>query len=156
MSSTVRCTALSSASPAASLSCVRGNGLAGRGVAALSTRLALRRPSTSVRGTVLVRAHKVTLNFEGKAYELEVSEDENILEVALDQGLELPCDCRMGVCMTCPAKKVSGEIDQGAGMLSEDTIEKGYTLLCVASPKSDAVIDCIEEDELLAVQMGEI
>jgi hypothetical protein len=40
---------------------------------------------------------------------------------------------------------VSGEIDQGAGMLSEDTIEKGYTLLCVASPKSDAVIDCIEE-----------
>lgn len=40
---------------------------------------------------------------------------------------------------------MSGEIDQGAGMLSEDTIEKGYTLLCVATPKSDAVIDCISE-----------
>ena len=36
-------------------------------------------------------------------------------------------------------------IDQGAGMLSEDTIEKGYTLLCTATPKSDCVINCIEE-----------
>ena len=41
--------------------------------------------------------------------------------------------------------QVSGEIDQGAGMLSEDTIEKGYTLLCTATPKSDCVINCIEE-----------
>mmetsp|Transcript_43588 Transcript_43588/g.111429 ORF Transcript_43588/g.111429 Transcript_43588/m.111429 type:complete len:155 (-) Transcript_43588:50-514(-) len=137
--------------------CSRGNGIVGRGVAALAARAPLRQASLGRRlAPLTVRAHKVQVNFEGKSYELEVSEGQNILEVALDQGLELPCDCMMGVCMTCPAKKVSGEIDQGAGMLSEDTIEKGYTLLCVATPKSDAVIDCISEEELLSVQMGEL
>lgn len=37
---------------------------------------------------------------------LEVEEDQTILEAALDSGLELSHDCKMGVCMTCPAKLV--------------------------------------------------
>eukprot|EP00191_Tetraselmis_sp_GSL018_P001044 CAMPEP_0177610262 /NCGR_PEP_ID=MMETSP0419_2-20121207/19663_1 /TAXON_ID=582737 /ORGANISM="Tetraselmis sp., Strain GSL018" /LENGTH=114 /DNA_ID=CAMNT_0019105511 /DNA_START=183 /DNA_END=527 /DNA_ORIENTATION=- len=101
-------------------------------------------------------SHRVELNFEGSTYELEVGDGETILEKALDAGVEVPHDCKMGVCMTCPAKLVSGTVEQGAGMLSEDTIEKGYTLLCVATPQSDVKIDCIQEEELLAVQMGEI
>ena len=56
--------------------------------------------------------------------------------------------------MTCPAKLKAGTVDQGAGMLSEDVIEKGYVLLCVATCESDVEIVEIEEDELLTVQMG--
>ena len=37
---------------------------------------------------------------------LEVGDDETILEAALASGLELSHDCKMGVCMTCPAKLV--------------------------------------------------
>lgn len=37
---------------------------------------------------------------------LEVEDGETILEAALDNGLELSHDCKMGVCMTCPAKLV--------------------------------------------------
>lgn len=54
-----------------------------------------------------VTAHKVEITFEGKTHVLEVGEDETILMKALDAGLELPYDCQMGVCMTCPAKLVS-------------------------------------------------
>lgn len=39
--------------------------------------------------------------------------------------------------MTCPAKLKSGEVDQAAGMLSEDVQEQGYVLLCVAEPKTN-------------------
>jgi ferredoxin len=28
-------------------------------------------------------------------------------------GLDLPHDCKLGVCMTCPAKLVSGKVGQG-------------------------------------------
>lgn len=48
----------------------------------------------------------MTIHHEGKAHELEVPEGKSILEVALDMGLDLPHDCKLGVCMTCPAKLV--------------------------------------------------
>ena len=38
---------------------------------------------------------------------ITVEEGNTILQTALDQGIELTHDCKMGVCMTCPAKLVS-------------------------------------------------
>lgn len=35
-----------------------------------------------------------------------MEEGSTILEVALENGIELPHDCKMGVCMTCPARLV--------------------------------------------------
>jgi ferredoxin len=55
----------------------------------------------------------------------------------------------MGVCMTCPARVVAGTVDQSAGMLDDEVQEKGYALMCVASPLSDCTIKVIEEEELL-------
>ncbi len=55
----------------------------------------------------------------------------------------------MGVCMTCPAKVKSGTVDQSAGMLDDEVQEKGYALMCVATPLSDCTIAVIEEEELL-------
>lgn len=54
-----------------------------------------------------VTAYKVDINVNGRTEVLEVAEDQTILEVALEQGIELSHDCKMGVCMTCPAKLVS-------------------------------------------------
>lgn len=53
-----------------------------------------------------VQAYKVDINVNGRIESLDVGEDQTILEVALEQGLELSHDCKMGVCMTCPAKMV--------------------------------------------------
>jgi ferredoxin len=55
---------------------------------------------------VAVRAYKVQINQEGTVHTLEIPEGKTILEVALDKGLDLPHDCKLGVCMTCPAKLV--------------------------------------------------
>ena len=54
-------------------------------------------------------------------------------------------DCKLGVCMTCPAKMISGTVDQSGSMLSEDVAGKGYALLCVAQPTSDCKIITITE-----------
>lgn len=53
-----------------------------------------------------VRSHKVEIQHDGKTHVLEVPEGSTILEVALDNGVDLPHDCKLGVCMTCPAKLV--------------------------------------------------
>ncbi len=55
----------------------------------------------------LLRSHKVTVDYDGGTVELEVPEGATILEAALDKGIELKHDCKMGVCMTCPGKVVS-------------------------------------------------
>lgn len=75
------------------------------------------------------------------------------METALDNGLRLPHDCKMGVCMTCPARLVEGEVDQSASMLSDDVAEQGYALLCVSEPLTDCKIKTVPEDELLDLQM---
>ena len=112
------------------------------------------RVQTAVRSVrYVVRAHKVEVEHQGKKVVLEVPEDETILSAALDAGMDLPYDCKLGVCMTCPAKLVSGEVDQTEGMLSDDVQAAGYALMCAAYPKSDVQIRVIPEEELLSLQL---
>ncbi|RCV41598.1 hypothetical protein SEVIR_9G148100v4 [Setaria viridis] len=100
------------------------------------------------------RAYKVTIEHGGESRVVEVEGDETILSRALDEGLDVPHDCKLGVCMTCPARLVSGEVDQSDGMLSDDVVAQGYALLCAAYPRSDCTIRVIPEDELLQVQLA--
>ncbi|PUZ37702.1 hypothetical protein GQ55_9G141800 [Panicum hallii var. hallii] len=100
------------------------------------------------------RAYKVTIEHGGESRVVEVEWDETILSRALDEGLDVPHDCKLGVCMTCPARLVSGEVDQSDGMLSDDVVAQGYALLCAAYPRSDCTIRVIPEDELLQVQLA--
>ena len=135
--------------------------LAARASAFIASKAALatRSSKTSARrargGVVRVDAVAVEIRHEGETYTVEVADGDNILDVALDAGIDLRYDCKMGVCMMCPAKVVTGEIDQSGSMVSEDVAEAGYTLLCCAKPESDGVvIQTVSEDELLDAQFG--
>jgi ferredoxin len=55
----------------------------------------------------VARTHTVVIEHAGKTHELSVRDGTSILEAALDKGIDLPHDCKLGVCMTCPAKLVS-------------------------------------------------
>jgi len=70
---------------------------------------------------------------------IEVPADTPILEAAEERGLDLPYQCRMGVCGVCSALRLeTGEVDQVEGMfLSSGEKDEGYVLTCVARPRSD-------------------
>jgi ferredoxin len=123
--------------------------------AALTTRASKTSARRARGGVVRVDAVAVEIRHEGETYTVEVADGDNILDVALDAGIDLRYDCKMGVCMMCPAKVVAGDIDQSGSMVSEDVAEAGYTLLCCAKPESDGVIiQTVSEDELLDAQFG--
>lgn len=96
--------------------------------------------------------YQVTIEHEGKDHVFQVSSNYNILDAALDNGLELSHDCKLGVCLTCPAKVISGKVDQSEGTLDESVVQQGYALMCIAKPQSDVKIKTISEEELVSAQ----
>ena len=84
---------------------------------------------------------KVSIKFEGSAYDVTVAPNQSILEAGLDAGIDLPYSCQAGLCTACRGKCLSGAIrmDEREG-LSDAEIAKGYVLLCVGHPTTDDVV----------------
>ena len=92
--------------------------------------------------------YDITLRTPAGEHTFRCDEDEEILDVAEDHGIEdLKWGCRSGVCGACVSRLVSGEVDQGTQTaLDDERVASGLTVLCVATPRSDLVIETIEDD----------
>ena len=64
----------------------------------------------------------------------------NILDSARASGLPAPFACKAGVCATCRARVVSGEVEMAARYgLTDDEVAAGYVLTCQSVPKGEGV-----------------
>lgn len=87
---------------------------------------------------------------EGIDQTVEVPDDEYILEISENEGMELPYSCRQGVCSTCIGKLIEGTVDQSEqSCLEEEQVAAGYVLICVAHPTSDCTIETHKEEEVV-------
>eukprot|EP00210_Caulerpa_lentillifera_P002139 g2053.t1 len=94
-----------------------------------------------------VRKLKATfLGKDGQSNTVFLQDNEYILEQAEEQGLDLPCTCRGGICGTCVGRIIEGTVDMSdipdlTFTLTEEEIEDGMALLCMARATSDVVIE---------------
>jgi ring-1,2-phenylacetyl-CoA epoxidase subunit PaaE len=93
---------------------------------------------------------KVTIREGGKDFEFSMPKGENnILDAALERNADVPFACKGGVCCTCRAKLVEGEVDILLNYgLEEEEIAAGYILTCQSIPTSDEVV--VDFDAALA------
>ncbi len=86
---------------------------------------------------------KITVKLDGRAFDFDLSltSDITILDAALKQGADLPFACKGGVCCTCKARLLEGQVEMDVHWgLEEEEIEKGYILACQSHPKTDKVV----------------
>jgi len=83
---------------------------------------------------------QVTIFLEGEEYVVPVKRNQAILEIALDQGLDMPYSCQSGLCTACRGKCTEGDIStEDAEGLSQSELDEGYRLLCIGKPLTDKV-----------------
>ena len=87
---------------------------------------------------------QVSVKVAGRKTFLDLAMDgDNILDAAMESGVDLPFSCKGGVCATCKAKVVKGKVEMDINhSLTEQEVAEGMILTCQAHPvSSDVEID---------------
>lgn len=85
---------------------------------------------------------KATIKNTGQTF--DVKGGINLLQAAINAGIEWPKDCRVGSCGSCRAKLVSGKIKELADFaytLDGDMLKNNYILACQSRLKTDVEIE---------------
>jgi ring-1,2-phenylacetyl-CoA epoxidase subunit PaaE len=86
---------------------------------------------------------KITVKVDGRSFDFDLSlnSDITILDAALKEGADLPFACKGGMCCTCKAKLLEGEVEMDVHWgLEHEEVEQGYILTCQSHPKTEKVV----------------
>lgn len=136
--------------PEAMIFCIKGY-LEGRGVAAdkihfeLFTVPGQKQSAVSSQQSAKEEGSakaKISVKVDGMLFDFDLAyESESILDAALKQGADLPYACKGGVCTTCKAKLVEGEVSMDVNWgLEPEEVAQGYVLTCQSHPKAEKVV----------------
>jgi ring-1,2-phenylacetyl-CoA epoxidase subunit PaaE len=92
-------------------------------------------------------AAKITIIRDGLRREIDFFKDQpSILDAASAAGMEVPFSCTSGVCGTCRAKLVEGEVRMERNFALDKTeVANGFVLTCQAHPVTERVVLSFDE-----------
>lgn len=84
---------------------------------------------------------KVQVQLDGRVFSFNLPYNgQPILDASMQTGADLPFSCKGGVCCTCRAKLVKGEVDMDINYALEPwEVEQGFILTCQSHPKSEEI-----------------
>ncbi|MDP4262746.1 MAG: 1,2-phenylacetyl-CoA epoxidase subunit PaaE [Bacteroidota bacterium] len=86
---------------------------------------------------------RISVKLDGRSFDFDLSFNSHttILDAALQQGADLPFACKGGVCCTCKARLLEGEVSMDVHWgLEDEEVEQGYILTCQSHPKTEKVV----------------
>jgi ring-1,2-phenylacetyl-CoA epoxidase subunit PaaE len=82
----------------------------------------------------------VTLDGTTRSFKMPKS-GQSLLDAALEHALDAPYACKAGVCSTCRAKVLEGEVEMHINHALEDyEVRQGYVLTCQCYPLTDKLV----------------
>jgi len=118
------------------------NTLIGRGVAKENILFEL---FTTTEEGELTESHDgnttVTVTLDDDTDTFVMSQKKNVLEAALEHGLDAPFSCQGGICSTCIARVVEGKVEMRKNqILTDSELEEGLVLTCQSHPTTAKVV----------------
>ena len=90
--------------------------------------------------------HQLDIVLDGKTHQLSMGADDRVLDVALDAGLDLPYSCKGGVCCTCRARVLEGQVAMEKNFTLEDAeMQRGFVLTCQSRPLTQKLVVSYDE-----------
>lgn len=79
-------------------------------------------------------------NLNGQSGQISIDKSKTILASLMDEGIDAPYSCMNGVCSSCMAKLIRGEVHMDTNLaLDEDEVEAGYILTCQSHPTTGEI-----------------
>ncbi len=90
---------------------------------------------------------EVTVTLDGATRQFQMPKDGTaLLDAAIKNQMDAPFSCKAGVCSTCRAKVLEGEVEMEINHALEDyEVKAGYVLSCQCVPISDKVVLTYDE-----------
>jgi ring-1,2-phenylacetyl-CoA epoxidase subunit PaaE len=104
-----------------------------------------RAASVSAAEAAAVVEATVTLDGTTRTFKMP-KHGQSLLEAAIAHSMDAPFSCKAGVCSTCRAKVLEGEVEMDTNHALEDyEVEAGYVLTCQCHPLTDKVVLSYDE-----------
>lgn len=99
------------------------------------------------RAAVADNTCEVSVTLDGTTRTIRMPKDGTaVLDAAIDHNIDAPFACKAGVCSTCRARVLEGEVDMTINHALEDyEVRAGYVLSCQCVPVSDKVVLSYDE-----------
>lgn len=84
----------------------------------------------------------ITIKLDGRSFDFMLDYNSNtILDAAMAEGADVPFACKGGVCCTCKAKLLEGEVEMESNYgLEPSEVKAGFILTCQSHPRSKKVV----------------
>lgn len=106
------------------------------------------RAASQAAEAVAARGAEIEAVYDGLRHRFRLEAgDPNVIDAAHRQGIELPSSCKGGMCCTCRAKVIEGELEMATNYSLEPwELEAGFVLTCQSRPLTDRVV--VDYDEI--------
>jgi vanillate O-demethylase ferredoxin subunit len=84
-------------------------------------------------------SQELVIEIQSNGQKIMLTRSESIIDALARSGIDIPTSCQSGLCGTCKTRYISGEVEHGDCILSDDEHQE-YLTPCISHIKSGTLV----------------